>query len=380
MLPIHETPEDPSTTRGSRPLLELLPRLASEVPFVALGRFPTPIERLTFAEAPSHEVFVKRDDVSASHYGGNKVRTLEVLFALALRDGFTRVVSTGAFGSNHAVATVLHAPRVGLTSGALLFPQPHSGCALENLERSASYANELVTLRHVTLLPTGMWRWRRRARSEAFVMPPGGATPWGALGYVSAALELAEQIRAGQLPTPERIVLPIGSTCTSAGLLVGLRVARRLGLAFREKLPEVHAVRVSPWPVTSPWRVALLAKHTSELLAHWSGESRFAFELRELRAGLRVDQRFLGPGYGRVTPSGLAAMTQLGAFGRTLDTTYSAKAGAGLYRIACEQPGPSLLWATKSSAPLPPPYPERLATLPDWVQRWIQDARRGALP
>ena len=75
------------------------------------------------------DAYVKREDESAEVYGGNKVRTLEFLFGEALARGARRIYSTGAFGSNHAAATVLHAPRVGLESGALLFPQPPSRTA-----------------------------------------------------------------------------------------------------------------------------------------------------------------------------------------------------------------------------------------------------------
>lgn len=50
--------------------------------------------------------FIKRDDVSSPIYGGNKVRTLEALFGRARAAGVRRIYSTGAFGSNHALAAV----------------------------------------------------------------------------------------------------------------------------------------------------------------------------------------------------------------------------------------------------------------------------------
>src|SRR5690606_27761660 len=247
---------------------------------------------------------------------GNKVRTLEVLFGRAQQLDCQRVVSTGAFGSNHALATVLHAPRVGLSSGALVFPQPESRAALDNFERTVSLADQWAILPHWSTLPLGTWRWRR-SDAAAYLMPPGGATPLGALGYVSAALELAQQINAGVLPTPTRIVLPVGSCCTSAGLLVGLRLARDLGVAFAQGVPLVHAVRVTPWPVTSPWRIAHLAQRASQLLVRLAGQARFGYGASELRAALRVDVDFLGAGYGRPTPAGRHAIATLGEYGAT---------------------------------------------------------------
>lgn len=356
-------------------MLDVLPKLAADVPFAALGNWPTPVQRLEARATRGTEVFVKRDDLSASAYGGNKVRTLEVLMGAALRDGCEQVVATGAYGSNHAVATVVHARALGLRSGAILCPQPSSATALENLEVTLSQADELCMVRHWSMLPVALWRWRRRTATRCMVMPPGGASPLGALGYVSAAFELAHQISAGQCSSPRRIVVPVGSTCTSAGLLVGLMLARRLGLAFEEGVPRVTAVRVTPWPVTSPIRIVHLAQRTSELLARLSGDVRLSLSRRELRAALRVDGRFIGAGYGRPTTAGRAAMRALGPFGEGLDTTYSAKAAACLLELVRSTSEPVLFWATKSTALLPAVVEGRVQSAPRRVRDWVHQCR-----
>ena len=210
------------------------PSLVRAVPMATLGAFPTPVmplpglrERLG---AGTPELWVKRDDQSAVAYGGNKVRTLEVLFAEALAQGATRIVSTGAFGSNHAAATVLHARRVGLEPGALLFPQPQSAAARENLAVTVTHGARVEELPHWSFLPYGLARAHlldKQRRERSYVMVPGGATPLGALGYVSAAFELAGQVARGELPAPRAVVLAVGSTCTTAGLLLGFTLAAR---------------------------------------------------------------------------------------------------------------------------------------------------------
>ena len=179
-------------------------------------------------------------------------------------------------------------------------------------------------------------------------MPPGGATPIGTLGAMSAAFELAEQLAAGLAPPPRRIVLPIGSTCTSAGLLAGLALAHAVG-AWRWPLPIVHAVRVTPWPVTSRVRTATLAARTLARIARLGGPA-IAISLAELVARLVVDPHELGPGYGQPTPQSLDAMRVLDLPGAPrLDGVYSAKASAALLRLHRRGVGPLLLWATKSS-------------------------------
>jgi len=343
-----------------RPLHEAWPVLRGRLPWIRLGVFPTPVEAL------DEDTWVKRDDLSSPVYGGNKVRTLEVLFGDALERGATHVYATGAFGTNHGVATLLHAPRVGLVPKLLLFPQPASASALENFE--VLRGDPLEVLPHWSALPAGIARvsLRHRLRGErAAVMVPGGATPLGALGYASAAFELALQIEEGALPPPETIVLPVGSTCTTAGLLLGTALAAARGVGF-QRAPRIHAVRVTPWPVTDPFRISVLARRASELLHALTGDERALVARKALRTKLTVDGSQIGRGYGHPTDAGRAAMTRLPI---RLDTTYSAKAAAAM--LALPPGGPRLFWATKSSAPLPTSQ----AQTPRWLRWW---ARRAA--
>ena len=346
-----------------RPIFDAFPEL--ELPWCELGDFPTPVQTLrpvTEALGLDAEAWVKRDDLSSDVYGGNKVRTLEVLFADALSAGASHIVSTGAFGTNHGAATVLHAPRVGLTPGLLVFPQPASPTALANFDVLTGSDVELVSMAHWIELPFRMaWtRLRERARGRStYVMVPGGATPLGALGYVNAALELAHQVQAGECPAPEAIVLAVGSTCTSAGLLLGTRIAARRGIGWKIP-PKIVSVRVTPWPVTSPVMITRLAAQTSELLETLTGEHAIGYA--ELREGLEVDPHELGRGYGYATSAGIEAIRLFRALDRPrpleLDTTYSGKAAASLIRrlrlaAGSSSRGPWVFWSTKSTAPLP---------------------------
>ncbi len=354
-----------------RALLDVWPALEASLAWTPLGDLPTPVQE--YSDLGS--LWVKRDDLSSPVYGGNKVRTLELLFGEAQAGGAERVYATGAYGSNHATATVLHAPRVGLESGVVLFPQPRSLTAVQNLKVSLARADDRVLVPHWAFLPAGMLvagARSRRAGRPAYVMPPGGATPLGALGYVSAALELAEQVRARELPLPRAIVVGVGSTCTSAGLLVGLHCAARLGFGFAVP-PELISVRVSPWPVTSRFRVLGLAVRTARLLSELLDKPEFAFDEARLGAKYRVEGGFLGAGYGLPSPAGLAAIERFAAAGLPgLDTTYSAKSGAGALALLAAGKAPLLYWATKSSAPLPEVASSELSEIGTRVQRFLR--------
>src|SRR5690606_14885992 len=89
-------------------LLERYPVLNERLPWVSLGVQRTP---LTTHEIDGRAVMLKRDDLVAEPYGGNKVRKLEFLLARARAEGATRIVTAGATGSHHALATTIYGRR-----------------------------------------------------------------------------------------------------------------------------------------------------------------------------------------------------------------------------------------------------------------------------
>jgi D-cysteine desulfhydrase len=333
------------------------------VPWVALGNWPTP---LTALELEGRPVWVKHEGDAHPRYGGNKLRTLEAWFGHAQAVGARRIWSIGAYGSNHAVATILHAPRAGLEPATIVFPQPTSEWAVENCGAIAASSGPLIRLRSVIEVPFAAW-WVARRERDAVVMPPGGATPIGTFGAMAAAFELADQIAAGLAPPPQRIVLAVGSTCTAAGLVAGLQLARTVG-AWRWALPIVHGVRVTPWPVTSRLRTADLARRTLARVEQLGGP-RVGAGLGELARGLVIDGRELGRGYGRTTPRGTAALQAIPH--PRLDGVYSAKAAAALLRLHRAGIAPLLFWASKSTAVLAPPSQTALDRAPPAIARWL---------
>ena len=355
------------------------------MPRVALGTFPTPVESLQRVArelgAVGCEAWVKRDDVSSSVYGGNKVRTLELLLGEARARGHASVLATGAFGSNHALATALHAPRVGLTPSALLFPQPVSEAAFLNLRALAASGARLHALPHWSAFPLG-FAWMRFRRTPApYVMVPGGATPLGALGYVSAGLELGRQVAAGLLPAPRRVIVAVGSTCTSAGLLLGLTLAAHFRIGFEPAtLPRLISVRVSPWPVTSRLRILGLATRTAHFLRDLAGDTLPRWDSATLGARFEVDGRYLGPGYGQPSVAGSQAEALWQRLGLpALDGTYSAKSAARLVvGLRAREDGPVLFWSTKSSLPLPVAGHDDawLGAAPLRIRAWLLGAER----
>lgn len=355
-------------------LFDFLPALKGRIPYVPLGDWPTPLKPLGLANSGRHDIFVKREDLSAQAYGGNKVRTLEMLLAQAAELGARRVWSTGAFGSNHALAAAIHCPRLGLGSSALLFPQPATRVAAENMEQLLSLGVRVVALRTILSFPFRLaWICARSRREKDYVMLPGGAVPLGALGHVGAAFELATQIKAGLAPWPSHLIVACGSTCTVAGLLAGLRLAEHLGV-WQAPLPLIHALRVTPWPVTAAGRIVGLARRTANLVEQMGGP-KAARGMASYRSLLRVHGRYLGWGYGRPTRAGTEATREYSdVLPFPVESTYSAKALAGLLDLAGVLEGPVVFWSTKSAAPLPSIDASRLESAPPHLRSWLARA------
>lgn len=337
-------------------LFDYWPVLGGRVAWTPLGVFPTRVEDatrvLSGARLPG-ELWLKRDDQSSPLYGGNKLRLLEHVLAEARLADKTRVYASGATGSNFAVATALHAPRVGLEPGAICFPEPMTAEGEEN-HRVVRERARLIEIAHWSLLPVATERVRRldEQRGERVqVLSQVSFGPDSLLGYVAAGLELARQVARKECPAPSSIVLPIGSAATSAGILAGLSLARKIGIS--SAAPALRSVRIAAWPLSRRGRVLSLAVKALARVAELVGEASLGLGKRELLpVSVVTDQ--LGRGYPYPTAAGTAARA---AFVRAgfpiLDDTYSAKAAAHVLASAAEGTGPVLFWCTKSSAPLP---------------------------
>ena len=104
------------------PLFEHHQALARKLPYVSLGEFPTPVQKLDQLgrQLGLDNLFIKRDDLSGKVYGGNKIRKLEFILGDAVRNKAKEVLTFGSVGSNHALATAIYARQLGLKSISML--------------------------------------------------------------------------------------------------------------------------------------------------------------------------------------------------------------------------------------------------------------------
>ena len=304
---------------GLRACLKHMPR-------VDLGVVPTPVEE---HRIDGLTILVKRDDRTAPRYGGNKVRGLQFLLAQPAE----RFLTFSSLSAHHAYAVASYARELDKPTDAILVRQGQRTPAADALR---DVADRVVEVGGVLGAAWRALRWRRKGTR---IIPPGGASPHGAMGYLEAALEL-ETI-------PSRIYLPLGSGTTASGLLAGLQL--------RGARTEVVAVRVAdPFFSAAPllWRrarktIELLRKHAPNL----PKGDKSGIQLRIVKADGK---------YGEDTESARAAIEA--AQDLPIETTYTAKTLAVLLR---ERPEGAMFLQTHAPG-----------CGPDWIRRKDSKASR----
>jgi D-cysteine desulfhydrase len=331
---------------------------------VPLGEGPTPVRELTeLGEERGRAPIWIKDDGAYSAVGGNKARKLEWLLADARRRGKRTILTGGAVGTNHGLATAVFAPRLGMRTVLVLVPQPdseHVRLQLERLRKTGAELHFAGGLVAAHLMGAGLLVARMSPPLNLpYIVRPGGSVPLGCVGYVEAAAELAGQVADGELPAPSHVVVALGSGGTAAGLAAGLKLAglrTRLVCALVNDLTRVDARTV-----------ARLANRTLRLLGrHGADVDRVAVRRDEIG----VERDWLGAGYGHATPeAGMAIELLAGREGVTLEPVYTAKAMAALLELnrrGAFGDGPVLFWHTYGpageQAPVSAAAAERTAT------------------
>ncbi len=296
-----------------------------EIPHLNCGQYPTPLaemRRLRSHLGGGPRLFIKRDDVTGPGFGGNKVRKLEYLLAQAVADDVEVVITVGGEQSNHARITAALAAQLGLRAVLVLnSAHPSSPTELSQSWPASAALGELfgaeihrvATREKRVPVMQAIANDLRFAGRRVIEIPLGASVPLGALGYVRATQEVAQQLAANNIRL-SHVFHASSSGGTQAGLVVGVHLAgfdtEVVGVSPDESSAEIEA------------EVARIAQGTAELLE---------FDGFEIGAKSRVLDRFVGPGYGLSSPESKAAIQLLARLeGILLDPVYTAKAMAAL--------------------------------------------------
>jgi len=347
-------------------ILERFPTLGEQLPRMRLASLPTPVREVAVkTDSGKRNLSVKCDDQTGVIYGGNKVRKLEYIFPRARDKKCERLATFGAVGSNSALATALYARQAGFDCTCFLMHQTktaqipatlnmHIQNGTELIRYGGAYAKRVQTLRdHL---------WGRKA----WVIPMGGSSWHGTVGFVAAGLELAAQVAAGEIPKPDRIYVGTGTMGTAIGIA--------LGLAIAELDTEVHAVRASDIAITNDHLMTKLTEKTVSMMRRL--DESVPADLAS-RTNIRLRNSYFGGGYAHTTPEAEAAIT----FAKEqlkirLESTYTGKALAALL-ADLQEPGAEslniLFWNTYYAMPVtvPTDHPLDANALPEEFLRYF---------
>ena len=294
------------------------------LPRVELATTPTPLQPAPrLSAAIGRDVWLKRDDLTGLGLGGNKVRALEFLMGDAVALGCDCLVTGAGSQSNWAMLAALAARRVDLDPFLVFYGQAGPVVGNRMLAEIAGAEIGFTGDPARSSVDAGIEATAAKLRSSGrrpYVLPRGGATALGAVGYVRASLELSEQLLAAGL-RPAEVWLATGSCGTQAGLVAG---ARWLRLPYR-----VVGVTVSRPVDECRQRIRDLAAGAAELIGAPAPAA----------GDIVLVGDHIGPGYGLRSAegddaTGLVARTE----GIFLDPVFAAKAMAGL--IAAGARGP----------------------------------------
>jgi D-cysteine desulfhydrase len=277
------------------------------------AHLPTPVEQLPrlseVLDGP--RLLIKRDDQTGLAFGGNKTRKLEFLVAEAQVQGAQMLISAGAIQSNHCRQTAAAAARFGFECTLVLTGDMPSQSSA-NLLLDEMFGVEIVNVTDRADRDRVLQETFDKVAQDGktpYLVPYGGSSSVGALGYVFAVEELFKQD-----VEVDWIVFGTSSGGTHAGLTLGKRV-----FDFKGKILGVSIDESEAWLKTN---VSALASDASELL----GE-RIEFTPDDVLA----TDAYCQAGYGVLTDAEREAVKLFAKYeGMLLDPVYTGRAAAGL--------------------------------------------------
>jgi D-cysteine desulfhydrase len=332
---------------GEIPLFRKYPKLAT-IPWVSVIVSPTPVHKMDQTSTTlKRDIWVKRDDLTHTVYGGNKPRKYEFVFADILRKGKRTIVTLGGIGTNHGLATAVTAKDFSLSTHLFVLEQPISEGVRENLLCHQFFGAKLHLMKNPFHRRIAMKIKLMLDRSSYFVTL-GASSPLGTLGFVNAAFELKEQIEKNDMPEPDTLFVTAGSLATCAGLVLGLELA--------QIKTKVVGIGVTNPTRSSKQNTIELAKKALEIMR--SKDVSIPDVSREIENRLIIDHSYFGGQYGASTKEALEAIDIAKKDELKLEYTYTGKTLGGLIDY-CQKNKVSkdevvLFWNSKSSADMSP--------------------------
>ncbi|MCX6116817.1 MAG: pyridoxal-phosphate dependent enzyme [Proteobacteria bacterium] len=201
------------------------------------------------------DVLIKREDVTAPIYGGNKVRNLEFVLGAAKQQNANSIYTLIPTGSNFSAAIATHGVRHGFD--VRLFQMTLAQNEQIRKHESFALAQGAVISKHDGLTAPALALkdavlFGLTHRQSSFHVTPGASSVLGAMGHARALFEIPEDA------VPDYIFVGAGTCGTTAGLLAGIKL--------RNLKTRVIAVRCAGRSVCNGMRIERLGNKLLRLL------------------------------------------------------------------------------------------------------------------
>ena len=290
-------------------------------PRVKLACLPTPLQKMEnlskLLNGP--QLYIKRDDMTGLLLGGNKARKLEFLMGDAIKKKANLIITNGRIQSNWVAQTIAAASKFGMETFIVL-------CGKENDRLQGNYLLDKIMgarfkfislddyQNHLDEIMEDIAESYRKQGKKPYIIPRGGSTSLGCLGYVLASLEIISQANEMDIKA-DYVVVAVGSGGTMAGLLSG----------FEGCGTKISTIGIT---VGRPKKecISIIYNQNSEITNKLLGQK---FQVNE--KNIKIYDDYIGAGYGKKTESSIMAIqTVVRSEGILLDPIYTGKAMAGL--------------------------------------------------
>ena len=295
----------------------------NSIPRTPLCVLPTPITKMkNLSKIVGFNIFIKRDDLTGVAFGGNKNRKLEFLLADALAKKADVIITEGALQSNHCLQTAACASKVGLDCELVL-----SG-SIESTISGNFFLNKILdTALHVVRDPSQRQKMmKERANSlekmgkRVYLIPTGGSTDIGALGYINCVKEIQEFSKRKEIYFSS-IVIATGSGGTHAGFMLGCKFyypdCDVIGITVADNKQEMN-------------------DHVNRIIKDFQQAQALHFDEDEFKC--TIYDNYFGPGYGVPTKEVIHTIKLVAKEeGIFLDPVYNGKAMVGLIDLLSKE-------------------------------------------
>ena len=316
--------------------LETLDARIAQLPRANIGFYPTPFHALrNLSRRYGVNLFLKREDLAGpGTISGSKTRLAEFILGRALQDGYTHVITQGAYLTNSGLQFAAACRVAGLEPILFLTRDLPRHGELDEY-RGNLLLNQAMGVETHLLGTSGAHSWAtaddgarmqaeidaRRAELEArghkvLVVPTGGAHPDG---FVAHALTFKEMLEQSDVEL-DFVYHTIGTGTALPGML-----AAKLSLGHPVKLRSISIRSVND---EDPMNAGVIVERTKAVLATLGAPVP---DDATIRAEIDIDQRFIGEEYAVASPESTAAIRELArAEGVFVGPVYTGKGLAGL--------------------------------------------------